>query len=99
MEKVEKEVLFTSCGTESDNRTFTDVACDVFVNCSSIILVHVITTEVEHPAVLVYLESERKAKRLTYSLVPVDDEGVAKINEYKKQLAEFRERVCCVSIM
>ena len=94
----QKEVLFTSCGTESDNRAI-DVACDVFVNCSSNSCPHVITTEVEHPAVLVYLESEQKAKRLTYSLVPVDDEGVAKINEYKKQLEEFNERVCCVSIM
>ena len=94
----QKEVLFTSCGTESDNRAI-DVACDVFVNSSSNSCPHVITTEVEHPAVLVYLESEQKAKRLTYSLVPVDDEGVAKINEYKKQLEEFNERVCCVSIM
>jgi len=98
------EVIFTSCGTESDNRAI-DVACALFVDdddalrSTSGLLPHVISTAVEHPAVLVYLESEREKKRLTYSLVPVDDEGVADIEQYKKQLEEFKERTCCVSIM
>ena len=77
-----KEIVFTSCGTESDNRAI-DIACDLFNSSASsdeatCVLPHVISTAVEHPAVLVYLESERKAKRLTYSLVPVNEEGVGR---------------------
>ena len=78
-----KEIVFTSCGTESDNRAI-DIACDLFNSSASsdeatCVLPHVISTAVEHPAVLVYLESERKAKRLTYSLVPVNEEGAADV--------------------
>ena len=98
-----KEIVFTSCGTESDNRAI-DIACDLFNSSASSdeatrVLPHVISTAVEHPAVLVYLESERKAKRLTYSLVPVNEEGAADVEAFEKQLAEFRDRVCCVTIM
>ena len=99
-----RKIVFTSCGTESDNRAI-DIACDLFNSSASSdeatrVLPHVISTAVEHPAVLVYLESERKAKRLTYSLVPVNEEGAGgRRSMLEKQLAEFRDRVCCVTIM
>ena len=96
--KKKEEILFTSCGTESDNCAIA-LACDGFRLMNKDLVPHVITTIVEHPAVLVYLETEKKKGSLTYSLVPVDTEGVAKIGEFEEQLKKFGNKVACVTIM
>lgn len=62
------EIVFTSCGTESDNFAISGVL-SYFPNKR-----HIITTRVEHPAVLNLCKKyEREGYRVTY--VPVDREG------------------------
>ncbi len=62
------EIVFTSCGTESDNFAISGVL-SYFPQKR-----HIITTRVEHPAVLNLCKKyEREGYRVTY--VPVDREG------------------------
>lgn len=74
-----EEIIFTSCGTESDN---TAMYSALTVNPSR---KHIVTSRVEHPAIKVlceYLAS--KGYRITE--IPVDSEGHLDINEYEKSL-------------
>lgn len=65
---VENEILFTSCATESNNHVIFGTAA---ANPGR---KHIITTTVEHPAVLqVCKELERRGYRVTY--LPVDRQG------------------------
>jgi len=64
----ESEVLFTSCGTESDNAAIRGVL-EAFPEKR-----HIVTTRVEHPAVLSLCNHlERRGYRVTY--LPVDSQG------------------------
>lgn len=70
------EIIFTSCGTESDN---TAIMSAIHSNPHK---KHIITTKVEHPAVLnvcKYLES----LGYTVSYLNVDNEGMIDLNELK----------------
>ena len=75
------EIIFTSCGTESDNtailstiRAYPDKK-------------HIITTKVEHPAVLnVCRYLETTGYRVTY--LNVDNEGLINLNELKSSIDE-----------
>lgn len=85
-----KEIYFTSGGTESDNLALigTAMANRRFGN-------HLITTRIEHPAVLQTMRYlEEQGFRVTY--LPVDQYGVISLNELKK--AVCRETIL-VSIM
>ena len=104
--KSPSEIIFTSCGTESDNAAI-GIAVDAYNarfshsngSGSGGSTPHVITSEVEHPAVLVYLEAQRKKKVLTYSLIPVDEECVVKMDEFERQLEKYKDRMSCVTVM
>ena len=77
----EKEIFFTSGGTESDNMALTGAA---FANRRR--GEHLITTQIEHPAVLQtmrYLESV--GFRVTY--LPVDSYGRVSVEELKNAVA------------
>ncbi len=64
----ENEILFTSCATESNNHVIFGTAA------ANPARRHIITTMVEHPAVLmVCKEMERRGYRVTY--LPVDRQG------------------------
>ena len=85
-----KEIYFTSGGTESDNLALigTAMANRRFGN-------HLITTKIEHPAVLQTMKYlEEQGFRVTY--LPVDQYGVISLNDLKK--AVCRETIL-VSIM
>lgn len=78
----EKEIFFTSGGTESDNLAL--IGC-AKANCRA--GRHLITTTVEHPAILntmQHLESE--GFRVTY--LPVDRNGCVKLDALKRALCE-----------
>jgi cysteine desulfurase len=85
----EDEIIFTSCGTESDNLAlYSAVESNPRKR-------HVITTRVEHPAVLNYARHlARKGLRVTF--LPVDGSGNLDMDAFH---AALDEDTCVVSIM
>ena len=86
----EKEICFTSCGTESDNLAL--IGC-AYANRRA--GNHLITTQIEHPAVLEamkYLETE--GFEVTY--LPVDQSGRVSVQDLQKAL---KEETILVSVM
>ena len=80
MKVQEKEILFTSGGTESDNIALIGGA---YANCRA--GRHIITTRIEHPAVLqpcAYLEEQGFA--VTY--LPVDAKGVISLADLERAM-------------
>ena len=84
-----EEIIFTSCGTESDNTAIMS-AVESYPHKR-----HVISTRVEHPAVLSFVRHlARKGYRLT--LVPVDAMGRFDMDFFMKSLDE---NTAVVSVM
>lgn len=86
----EKEILFTSCGTESDNMAL--IGC-AFANQRA--GRHIITTMIEHPAILqtcAYLEDQ--GFQVTY--LPVDETGRIRLEDLKNAMTS---QTILVSIM
>jgi cysteine desulfurase len=87
--KDEKEIIFTSCGSESAN-----TAIKGALNCSKD-KKHIITTKVEHPCVLnTYKTFEKQGYEVDY--IGVNSEGVLNLEELKEKL---RKDTALVSIM
>jgi cysteine desulfurase len=83
------EIVFTSCGTESDN---TAIMSALEVQQAKR---HVITSKVEHPAVYGFLDfCERKGYRI--SRIPVDSEGLLDVQEFDNVI---NEQTALVTIM
>jgi len=84
-----EEIIFTSCGTESDNAAIRS-ALEIFPEKR-----HIITTRVEHPAVLTLCRNlAKRGYRVTE--LSVDEEGRLDIDELK---AVIDEDTAIVSIM
>ncbi len=84
-----EEIIFTSCGTESDNTAIMS-AVESYPNKK-----HVITSRVEHPAVLSFAKHlARKGYRVSY--VPVDAKGRFDMDFFMKSLDD---NVAIASIM
>ncbi|MCA9431554.1 MAG: aminotransferase class V-fold PLP-dependent enzyme, partial [Candidatus Omnitrophica bacterium] len=84
-----KEVFFTSGGTESDNLAIRGILA------SHPDRRHIVTTQVEHSAVLVQCrELEKQGFRVTY--LPVDSDGGLKIADLEEAIDE---ETALVSIM
>ncbi|TAL24590.1 MAG: cysteine desulfurase NifS [Nitrospirae bacterium] len=76
-----EEIIFTSCGTESDNTALMSAVESVPHKK------HIITSRVEHPAVLNFCKHlARKGYRITY--LPVSKQGQLNIEELLKALDE-----------
>ncbi|MBR5503464.1 MAG: cysteine desulfurase NifS [Methanobrevibacter sp.] len=85
-----KEIIFTSGGTESDNMAIKGIAFKLEDKGK-----HIITTEIEHPAVLrtcEYLES--KGFEVTY--LPVKENGIINVEDLKEAI---REDTILISVM
>ena len=87
--KEDKEIIFTSCGSESANMAIKGV-----VNCNKEKR-HLITTKIEHPCVLnTYKELEKQGYEVDY--IGVNSDGELIIDELKEKL---RKDTALVSIM
>lgn len=85
-----KEIYFTSCGSESDN-----LAIKGFCYANRAKGKHIITSKIEHPAVLNTCKTlERQGFEVTY--LNVDDKGFVKLDELKNSC---RKDTILISIM
>jgi cysteine desulfurase len=96
----EEEILFTSGGTESDNLAVIGVpraARKVLATkLGPDAKPHVITSAIEHPAVLEPLMWAQKTGEIELTIVPVDREGLVSVTDIE---AALNERTVLVSIM
>jgi cysteine desulfurase len=76
-----EEIIFTSCGTESDNTAIMS-AVESFPQKR-----HIITTRVEHPAVLSFCKHlARKGYRITF--LPVNNQGRLNVDDLVKAIGD-----------
>jgi len=85
------EIFFTSGGTESDNMAITSAIHDL--GCR-----HIITSPIEHHAVLHAVEHFDHEDVVTSSFVKIHPDGHVDLNDLEDQLANQEER-CLVSLM
>jgi len=85
------EILFTSGGTEADN-----LALQSAVNSLSV--THIITTPLEHHAVLHTIEAIAKQDKITVSTVKTNDKGQIDLQDLEKLLTDTNEKTL-VSLM
>jgi cysteine desulfurase len=116
IDKSADNIIFTSCGTESDNRAI-DIAINHFqtsalalaiepaspnltlkgkeknkssvtfsLPSSSELQPHIISSTIEHPAILAYLKHLESKGTISLTLVSVNSEGFVNINEIVKSL-------------
>jgi cysteine desulfurase len=76
-----EEIIFTSCGTESDNTAILS-ALSVYPEKR-----HIVTSRVEHPAVKVLCE-HLKERGCTVTELPVDSEGRLDMEAYESSLTK-----------
>lgn len=95
------EIIFTSGGTESDNLAVvgipeTKAHRDAIKKATGKEIPHVITSDVEHHAVLEPLLALRKKGRIDLTILPVDRYGQVSVNDLKEAL---RPDTLLVSVM
>jgi len=92
-------IIFTSCGSEADNRAV-DIAVSSFLRAYPTdppALPHVITSGIEHPAILEYLTYLSEVeKTIEVTILPVDGEGFISPADVAQAL---RYNTALVSIM
>lgn len=88
----DSEIVFTSCGTESDSTAILS-AIKAQPERRTII-----TTVVEHPAILTLCDQLEKEGYVVHKL-KVNKKGCVDLDEYKSLLGQFGDRVAIVSVM
>ena len=84
------EIYFTSCGSESDNTALKGIAYKNKEKGN-----HIITTQIEHPAILdTCKELEKQGFEITY--LGVNEEGIINLEELKNAITE---KTILISIM
>ncbi len=91
-----QEIVFTSGGTESDNHAiFGVVAQPILAVLSGEISKHIITTAIEHEAVLNACQAlEKEGARVTY--LPTDSQGLIDLDELRRAI---RAETLLITIM
>ncbi len=78
------EITFTGTGTESCNIAI----LGTIAKGSGITLPHIITTEIEHPAVLEPIRHLEKTGKVRVTYLPVYENGIVKIKDVREALTE-----------
>jgi cysteine desulfurase len=90
-----KEIIFTASGTEANNLALFGVCNAALQNKGSDFVPHVVTTNIEHPAILeVCKEIERRGGEVTY--VPVGENGIVAVKDVTNAI---QENTVLVSVM
>ncbi len=94
------EIIFTSGGTESNNIAIQGVVDRWYENhdYDYTVLPHVVITEIEHPAVRNIVENLAKKKRITFSKIKVDNQGLIDTKDFK-EILENNKNIILVSII
>jgi len=98
----DSEVIFTGSGTESDNMALSGVIEGVAQDDSNLFAIwkgkqpHIVTTAVEHPAILETARMLQKNNRARVTFVPVHADGSLNIKEL---IASLTEDTLIVSVM
>lgn len=83
-----REVVFTCSGSEGNNMVLRGAVTGERK--------HIIASAIEHPAILNTLRDMEKRGQCTYTLLPVDEEGLVSVEALK---AAIRPDTCLVSVM
>ena len=86
------EIFFTSGGTESNNTAILSAIRDL--GCT-----HIITSSIEHHAVLHTVEYYDQSKQVTSSYVKLLPDGHVDLEDLENQLASHKEQRCLVTLM
>jgi cysteine desulfurase len=90
-----KEIVFTSGGTESDNLAIFGIARRALAGSAGRVKKHVVTSSIEHPAVLnACAQLEREGAEVTW--LPVDSSGIVSMSDLKRAV---RPSTALVTIM
>lgn len=86
------EIFFTASGTEANNMVLRSAVNDLGVN-------HIITSPIEHHAVLETAEKLEHQKNIALSLVKLDEFGSVDLNSLEEILEQNRSKKTLVSLM
>lgn len=86
------EIFFTSGGTEADNMVLRSCTEDLGVN-------HIITSVIEHHAVIDTAQCVEKHNNIKLSLVNIDGKGYIDLNHLEQLLEENKDKKTLVSLM
>ncbi len=86
------EIYFMSSGTESCNLavlgTYFGFANSQKLNANSQNLPHIITSSIEHPAVLEPIKKLEREKKIRVTYLPVYEDGIVKVKDLREALCE-----------
>lgn len=88
-----QEIIFTSGATESNNIAIKGVVNELLINNKPI---HIITSRIEHPAVLEVVKEVGKEKQVSFDIVDVDKDGIVRLDKIEKLI---KPNTVLVSIM
>jgi cysteine desulfurase len=80
-----QEIVFTSGGTESDNHAIFGVASTSFTSSASSTSPHIVTTSIEHEAVLNSCQ-ELERQRVAVTYLPVSRDGLIDLEDLRKAI-------------
>lgn len=90
-------IIFTSCGSEADNRAI-DIAIESYTRSypADAPIPHVVTTAIEHPAVLEYLAYLSRENRIELTILSVSEDGFVSVDDV---ISSLKATTALVTIM
>ncbi len=90
-----KSIIFTGCGTEADN-----LAIHLSIQSNPHIeRPHIVTSNVEHPAIAQYLKALEEEKKISVTYVPVNEEGMVSAQDMIEAIDSRPDDTVLVTLM